>query len=286
MSVIGLLAAVAASGAPGPVLTNSIGMELVLVSPGEMQVGVFTPTCPGKDFKPMYPPAKMTPEAEWGPADQAACEKAVQRDRRKGFKVRLTHALYVGRYEVTQAQWRKVMGANPSVFQGQKAEGDSDSRPVDSVSWADAKAFVRKLNTMEHTQAYRLPTEFEWEYACRAGDAGQQSWAAISHVAQGIDGFGRAAGSAKPVDTTGPVGGKAPNAWGLYDMLGNVWEWVADSYNEDLFADPKPKFRTSGEHVLKGGSFTGDVKNTICASHAGGPGDRWNVGFRVVRDAR
>lgn len=83
--------------------------------------------------------------------------------------------------------------------------------------------------------------------------------------------------------TTHPVGTKMPNAWGLYDMLGNVWEWVQDYYNEKIFADPTPP-RSGKEHVLKGAGFLGDVRNTIYSIHGAGPGSTFDVGFRIVRD--
>jgi len=170
MSLLGILAATAAATAPpSPALTNSIGMGFVLVQPGSMQVGVFQPRCPDPNAKTIYPPQRMTPEAQWNDADRQRCEQMVKRDSSAGFPVTLPKAFYVGRYEVTQGEWRKVMGTNPSTFQGAKAEGDSDRRPVDSVGWADAQAFVARLNALEHTRSYRLATEFEWEYACRAG---------------------------------------------------------------------------------------------------------------------
>jgi formylglycine-generating enzyme required for sulfatase activity len=85
--------------------------------------------------------------------------------------------------------------------------------------------------------------------------------------------------------TTHPVGGKKPNAWGLHDMLGNVWEWVEDYYNEKQFADPTPPL-TGTVHVLRGGSFTSDVKNATWSTHAAGPGNGYDVGFRIVRAIR
>lgn len=85
--------------------------------------------------------------------------------------------------------------------------------------------------------------------------------------------------------TTRPGGTMKPNAWGLYDTLGNVWEWVQDYYNEKIFADPTPPTRGT-EHVLKGGGFVADVKNAIPATHAAGPANTFDVGFRIVREVR
>lgn len=126
---------------------------------------------------------------------------------------------------------------------------------------------------MEKGNAYRLPTEAEWEYAARAGATEDIPWAQIRETAQ------------LGTRTTNKAGGKAPNAWGLYDMLGNVWEWVQDIYNEKLFADPVPPTH-GNEHVLKGASFVGDVKNATYMTHAAGPGNGWDVGFRVVLDVK
>jgi formylglycine-generating enzyme required for sulfatase activity len=168
------------------------------------------------------------------------------------------------------------MGTNPSTFQGGKVKDDADIHPVDHVSWQDAESFVRKLNAMEKTKAYRLPTEFEWEYAARAGEPGQTGWTEIREAAWEQD---------ANKGTTHAVGTKKPNPWGLYDTLGNVWEWVQDYYNDKLFADPVPP-KTGKEHVLKGGSFVSDVKNTIYATHGAGPGSGFDVGFRIVRDTR
>jgi formylglycine-generating enzyme required for sulfatase activity len=141
------------------------------------------------------------------------------------------------------------------------------------VTWNDALAFVKKLNQMEKGKyTYRLPTEFEWEYAARAGADDDISWDAVQETAQ------------IAVLTTAPVGQKKPNSWGLHDMLGNVWEWTADFYNEKLFADSIPP-RVGKEHVMKGAPFYGDVKNATYMTHAGGPGSNYDIGFRIVIEA-
>src|SRR5690606_19761498 len=105
------------------------------------------------------------------------------------------------------------------------------------------------------------------------GEKGDIPWAMTQRIAQ--------LGST----TTHVVGEKQPNAWGLYDMLGNVWEWVEDYYNEKIFADRSPP-RSGATHVLKGASFVGDVKNATWLTHAGGPGNGWDVGFRVVLEIK
>jgi sulfatase modifying factor 1 len=213
------------------------------------------------------------------PADIAKAEELIRADRAKypGFTVNIPKAFYLGTYEVTQEQWTKVMGSNPATFQsGKFGVADSAKHPVESVSWADAQAFIKKLNALEKTNVYRLPTEFEWEYAGKAGATDDPTWNEIRATA--------VLGNAR-VGSTMPVGTKVPNAWGLYDMLGNVWEWVDDYYNEKLYNDPKPPTRGT-QRVLKGGGFLGDVKSVIYSTHAGGPGDKWEVGFRIVREAR
>jgi len=256
-------------------ITNGVGMEFVLIRPGSMVVGRFQPTCP---TPPSGGPQRdpVDARARWTAEDYRRCEEMVKRDAMPGFTVRIDRPYYIGKYEVTQAEWRTVMGTNPSVFQGTKVEGDADRHPVDNVTWEDAQAFVSVLNATDTTARYRLPTEFEWEYAARAGAERDLTWAQINRQAQ-----------LALVDkgTTQPVGGKQPNAWGLYDTLGNVWEWVQDYYNEKLFADPTPP-RAGTEHVLRGGSFLSDVKNTTYFTHAAGPGSGFDVGFRIVREVR
>lgn len=253
---------------------NSIGIEFVEIQPGSLIVGKFQPTTTKFGFLEQY----MTKESGTmgipilPDKDYELSEELSKKDALPGFTVTLSKSYYIGKFEVTQAQWKKVMGTNPSFFQGDKVMGDSDQYPVESVSWKDAKAFIKKLNQLEKGKAtYRLPSEFEWEYAARAGTTDDISWNEINATAQ----------IAKL--TTQPVGEKKPNAWGLYDMLGNVWEWVHDYYNEKMFADPVP-VKKGKEHVLKGAPFYGDVKNATYMTHAGGPGSKYDVGFRVVME--
>jgi sulfatase modifying factor 1 len=227
---------------------QGLGMELVLIQPGRFTGGRF------------QPPYLKGPDAD------KRIEAAALADSSPGFEVVIPRPYYLGKYEVTQAQYRKVMGVNPSAFPG-------DDHPVDSVTWADAQAFVKKLNALEKTTAYRLPTEFEWEYAARAGADDDIPWPEIR-----LQAFNSG-------QTTQAVGKMQPNKWGLYDMLGNVWEWTQDLYNEKMFADPKPP-RSGKQHVLKGGGFTSDVKNMTYMWHGGGPGNGFDVGFRIVREVR
>jgi formylglycine-generating enzyme len=269
-----VLSAGLAVNAQEPAMTNSLGMEFVLVRPGKMVVGVFQPPY----AKPPDPSAPPPPPGRGGRGtpltgdEYQRIEAAAKADALPGFSVTIDRPYYIGKFEVTQAQWRDVMGRNPSIFQGKLVEGPSDSFPVDNVTWDDARSFVQRLNAREKTTQYRLPTEFEWEFAARAGGDADVPWADIRQQAW--------AGTNR---STQAVGKMKPNAWGLHDMLGNVWEWVQDFYNEKLFADPAPP-RSGKEHVLKGGGFVSDVKNAIPATHAGGPGSRFDVGLRVVRD--
>jgi sulfatase modifying factor 1 len=310
------LAAAAASlaaqaPAPPAAASNSIGMTFIRIEPGTLQVGVFHPDCDngggGRGGAP--PPPRMV----WDEADRAACEAQTKADRNDGYSVTIAKPYSIAKTEVTQGQWKALMAGNPSLFQGDRVT-NPDNHPVERVSWQDTQAFVKALNAKEKTKAYRLPTEFEWEYACRAGGPGQQAWTDIrAQAVLGLGLAGRGGGRATvpappgseplPPETpaqytartgmTNEVGLKAPNAWGVHDMLGNVWEWVADPYNGKIFPDPTPPKagsprRGSGQavHVLKGGGFASDVKNAICATHGFGPGDGFAVGFRIVKDVR
>lgn len=250
-------AAGVSAAAPPPTYKSPTGIEFVLIHPGRMQVAVFEPVCPGEKaaaFRP-EPGASIDPRILWTSSDLALCRKLAQRDASSGFPVVIEKSFYIGKFEITQEQWVQVTGSNPSTFQGSKVVGDAGRHPVESVSWNDARDFIGRLNRMEQTHAYRLPTEFEWEYAGRAGGPAQIGWNEIR--AQAVQGLRAGAEGSKP--TTQTVGSKQPNAWGLYDMLGNVWEWVQDYYNAKTFPDPTPP-ASGTEHVLKGAGFASDVK--------------------------
>ena len=173
--------------------------------------------------------------------------------------------------EVTQAQWTMVMGSNPSHFKG-------DDLPVEQVSWDDAQEFIRKLNARDAGHHYRLPTEAEWEYACRAGTTGPR-YGDIDAIAWWNKNSDR---------QTHPVGQKQPNSWGLYDMLGNVWELCADwkaPYRAGSVTDPTgPK--TGYYRVSRGGSWF-DAAPAVRATFRSSPESSYrgnSLGFRLVRD--
>ncbi|MBX2803130.1 MAG: formylglycine-generating enzyme family protein [Myxococcales bacterium] len=153
----------------------------------------------------------------WIPAGEflmgAPAKEADRRENEPQYPVRISRGFWLGETLVTQVQWLDVMGSNPSRFQDGE---DWPSRPVEQVSWNDCQAFLERL---PDGLTWRLPTEAEWEYACRAGTT-EARYGQLEDVAW----YG--------VDSTKPVGTKVPNAWGLYDMLGNVWEWCADYYME------------------------------------------------------
>jgi formylglycine-generating enzyme required for sulfatase activity len=157
----------------------------------------------------------------------------------------------IGKYEVTQAQWQGVMGENPSSFQG-------EDRPVESVSWDDIQGFLERLNAANPGKRYRLPTEAEWEYAARAGTKTPYWWGAS--IGQGNANC-NGCGSQWDNQETAPVGSFKPNAFGLYDTAGNVWEWVQDCWHEGYAGAPADGSEWRGacidaRRVLRGGSWT------------------------------
>jgi formylglycine-generating enzyme required for sulfatase activity len=179
---------------------------------------------------------------------------------------------------VTQGQWQKVMGNNPYYLH----QGGKDC-PVEKVTRNDAQAFIRKLDQMENTDKYRLPTEAEWENACRAKGTGRFSFSDNEANLQDY-----AWSNKNSADKTHPVGQKQPNAWGLHDMHGNVWEWCQDWYGQygpGPVVDPKGPEAGKGRGLHGGswGSLTGYLRST--ARYHSGPVNRYLhlIGFRVAR---
>jgi formylglycine-generating enzyme required for sulfatase activity len=215
----------------------------------------------------------------------------------------------MGAHEVTQAQYQKIVGSNPSHFSatgaGRDAVGGLDTRdfPVEQVSWEAAVEFCKRLSALEAEQkagrVYRLPSEAEWEYACRAGSRqttpfSHGTWLA-GNIAN-IDGR-HPYGGGKKWKTPGrtcKVGSYRPNAWGLYDMHGNVWEWTADWYGNDYYRtgpakDPRgPDLNGDMSRVRRGGSwqFGGGAARSAARSWGVYSFTFNDVGFRVVCELR
>ena len=196
-------------------------------------------------------------------------------------KVTLTKPFELGQHEVTQEQYEKVMGKNPSHFKGKQ-------NPVEQVSWDDAVEFCRKLSAMPAEKkagyVYRLPTEAEWEYACRAGTTTRYSFGDSDSELGDYAWYDKNSGR-----TTHPVGQKKPNAWGLYDMHGNVWEWCQDwhgDYPSGSVTDPTGA-AVGSLRVYRGGGWVDFARR--CRSAVRGrftPGVRFSdLGFRVLRSS-
>lgn len=222
-------------------IPNRIGMELVWIPPGSFMMG------------------SENGESNEKPAHQVTI--------REGF--------YMGKYEVTQAQWQQVMKANPSNFK-------DDSLPVETISWIDAKKFIEKLNEMNDGFAYRLPSEAEWEYACRAGTTGDYA-GNLDSMAWHKDNSSK---------QTHPVGQKQANAFGLYDVHGNVWEWCEDVWHKNYNGAPTDgsiwsSGGNSSYRVIRGGSWINFslLRSATRAWNDLGKGES-HIGFRVAASAR
>jgi formylglycine-generating enzyme required for sulfatase activity len=248
-----LRASIAATGLAWRVRDNGTNIEMLLVPPGTFNMGC-------------------------SPSNQNGCYS----DESPVHTVMLTDTYYVGRYEVTQAQWTAKMGSNPSYF---KNFADSPNRPVETVSWNTIQGFLSATGL-------RLLTEAEWEYAYRAGTTtafhsgpgfpnGTNNDTLVGNIAWWVS---------NSSGQTRPVGGKAPNGFGLHDMAGNVWEWVNDWYSATYYASSpstNPPGPASGTvRVLRGGSYN-NISISLRSSYRNdldGPGGVGaGVGFRVAR---
>ncbi|MGH7945782.1 MAG: formylglycine-generating enzyme family protein [Opitutaceae bacterium] len=193
-------------------------------------------------------------------------------------QVTLTQPFYLGKFEVTQEQWQSVMGSNPSLFKGPKL-------PVANVSWDDCQNFLTKLQ--EKTgRKFTLPTEAQWEYACRAGTTTDYSF---GDAESGLAEHGWYSGNSAPPKTH-PVGEKKPNPWGLYDMHGNAWEWCADRYGKysgGAMTDPAGA-ASGATRVYRGGSWSHVAPFCGSADRDGNlPGFRFlYLGLRVALSSR
>jgi formylglycine-generating enzyme required for sulfatase activity len=250
-----------------PVVTNMIGMKLAIVPAGRFLMG--------------------SPHGEEGH----------QIDEEPQHEVDITRPFYLGVHPVTQTQFELIMGRNPAFFTRER--GGGPDHPVEQVTWQEAGEFCQRLSDLPQEKAaqrvYRLPTEAEWEYACRAGSHGATTFGPTlnstqanfngnfpySHAAKGIYRF-----------RTTKIGTYRPNAWGLHDMHGNVWEWCWDWYDPNYYSysykrDPKGGDPNAEKRkVVRGGSWYD--QGPACRSAARNrfpPGDRsYTVGFRVVLD--
>lgn len=241
--------------------TNSIGMKFLYIPAGSFLMGA------GDDV-----------------ADAFANEKPQH-------KVNLSKPFLISQYEVTQAEWEAVMGVNPYTLErsnpfynlpGMKARITRPNHPA-TVSWLDAQDFIAKLNAKENTTTYRLPSEAEWEYAARAGTTTAYSFGddadELANYAWYGEGFTNGG--------THPVGTKQPNPWGLYDVHGNAWEWVADTYtpySADEVTDP---LNNSGQqHVVRGGSWHSTADSWRSTTRKGYDSDYRgiSIGFRLVKE--
>ena len=227
------------------------------------------------------------------------------KDESPRHEVTFSEGFYMQKTEVTQGQWKAVMGENPSYF-----KNCGDDCPVESVSWEDARAFIQKLNEIEGHDIYRLPSEAQWEYAARAGNQTAFANGEITELGCGDDPnlnlMGWYCGNSGVnydgcIDLssyggiscagTHPVAEKQPNAWGLYDMHGNIWEWCEDDYHDSYENAPK-----SGEpwideanrgdyRVVRGGSWGSNARGCRSAGRSRGTPDHRGhfLGFRLTR---
>jgi formylglycine-generating enzyme required for sulfatase activity len=279
-------------------MTNSIGMEFVLIPPGEFDMG-------STKEEQAWMIDRM--KKEKGGSESALGESAsFIASESPVHRVKITWPFYLGKYPVTQAEYERVMGINPSAFAGKPLDGstfvppltgqnletrkkfsgrfvgkDTSRHPVDSVAWLDAAEFCVRLAAMSEEQpkgnVYRLPTEAQWEYACRAGTTTR--WYNGDDAANfGLVGRGST--------TSAPVGEKYPNAWSMCDMYGLVDQWCSDTFSVDYYAHSPaqdPEGPDEWRQVRRGGVWGGGGFVRSASRKPGGPDQRSvGTGFRVV----
>ena len=265
-------------------ITNSIGMRLVLIPPGEFMMGS----------------PKELIEEELKRPDNDQWYKVHLPAEGPQHRVRITKPFYLGTYLVTQQEYQRVMGTNPSEFSAtgkgkDKVAGQDTKRfPVECVSWDDTVAFCRKLSEMPEERSagrtYQLPSEAQWEYACRAGSMGRYSFSMggkafpKEHDENGLSDYGWFDNNAD--GRLHAVGERKPNAWGLYDMHGNLWEWCQDCYDKEYYANSPvddPAGPSGGpSRVLRGGGWYYPAEDCRSARRGGDLcGGRNDRGFRV-----
>jgi formylglycine-generating enzyme required for sulfatase activity len=215
-------------------------------------------------------------------------------DSRPVHTVRV-EAFYLGQYEVTQAEWERVMNVNPSLHQG---TGFPNARqmPVERVSWNDCQEFLRRLNARVEGGGFRLPTEAEWEYSCRSGTSGSRRTSSSTEELSGrawyrANSLREQSPNSQFVEIDGyaprSVGTRDPNAWGFYDMQGNVSEWCSSLYQPYVYdlSDGRESLTQAGLRIVRGGSFADSAAAIDPAlRHAQRPHHklRWN-GLRLAR---
>lgn len=224
-------------------IINSVGMKLVLLKAGSFMMG--------------SPVTENDRDTDEGPT----------------HSVHLSHDFYMSEHLITQEQFEKTLGWNYSKFK-------SASNPVEMVSKTEAELFCKKLSELDN-RYYSLPTEAQWEYACRSGTSFTYGFGNNIYQLADFAWFKHNSGN-----ITHPVGARQPNAWGLYDMHGNVWEWCLDKWQEAGYAvenNVDPICNAGDTFVIRGGSYLNEPQALRCAKRFGYNNQRSScVGFRVV----
>ena len=269
------------AGVDAPNVSGARYMAKVTATVGESTASAIAVDLPGgakMDFVKIEPGKFMmgSPASE---ADRSSNEGPQH-------EVTISKGFYLGKYEVTQGQWQAVMGTTPWAGQG-NVQANAE-HPAVYVSWEDAQAFVKKLNDAAGKALYALPTEAEWEYACRAGTTARWSFGDDESQLKDYAWYDVNAWDVGE-RYAHKVGTKQANPWGLYDMHGNVWEWCADRYGAySSGAQEDPAGPASGSYrVFRGGDFNDNARLTRSAGrYNNSPGDRgYFVGFRLLRRA-